>query len=195
MADFIQDWNSTPAPDDTLSERSEGSQAFEKKWLEACGDNPIPARDEINLRRFAPFAPRMALIEPDRQNRTLPIRLAGSGLYEVTGFDVTGRNYLDFVAEEIRENAYRDVITLLDHPCGLWQITPFQMNGMPPMPVEYTLLPISLEGGTTADLAVVLVTYRLDLYNKPIQFERIEHSKLWSWIDLGHGIAKKSRDN
>ena len=88
--------------------------------------NSLPREAGENLPRRSRFLPEeipnlldtMAIYElvpPD----CIHTRLHGSAINERFGHDMTGKNYLDFVAPERRQAAYRAFQTMVTHPCGM----------------------------------------------------------------------------
>lgn len=167
--------------------RSSQSVAFEEAWDEVRGDADIPDRANINLRRFAPFARWFAIIEPDPHSVALPFRLTGSGFREFFGHDLTGVDYLSLADPAIRAHAYECVMACLNAPCGLWQCTPATTAEGSRLLYEYTILPIS-KAGNHADLIGIFVNFETDPRSDLPGLSRIEHSTVWHWLDIGHGV-------
>ncbi len=167
--------------------RSEESIAFEEAWEGARAGADIPDRSGIDLKRFAKFARWLAIIEPDRHGLSLPLRLVGSGFFDFFKADLTGLDYLDLVDPAIKTLAYDSVIACLEQPCGLWQSTPAQIADGGTMPYEYTILPIS-KGMGKADHIVVYVNFELVPMAPRPMVDRVEHSEVWHWLDIGFGV-------
>jgi hypothetical protein len=176
----------TPNAASQAAVRSPDSLAFERIWTAAKGDRLVPSRDAIDLRTFAKFAHRMAIIEPNPSALLLPFRLVGSAFFDYFGFDLTGMDYLDFVDPAIKESAHACVMACLKRPCGLWQRTPAQIENGGPVQFEYTILPVAKDG-TNPDLIIVLVMRDRPSEGERPSVKRIEHSTVWQWIDLGFG--------
>ena len=169
--------------------RTSESLEFQDAWTSARGDAPCPSRQAIGLKSFARFAPLMAVIEVDVRSRSLPFRLCGSGFFDLLGFDLTGRDYLDLVDPAIKENAFDSVVACLDTPCGLWQSTPTQVDGGDTLHFELTIFPIS-KTGTGPDHILVFVTREKRRDAAVPTIERVHHSTVWQWIDLGFGLPE-----
>ena len=56
------------------------------------------------------------LVAPDY----IKIRLSGTNLHETYGQEITGRNYLDFVAPERRQKASEAIFLVCQHPAGMF---------------------------------------------------------------------------
>ncbi len=167
--------------------RSADSIAFEEGWELARDGRPVPLRGAIELKRFAPFARWFAVIEPNRETPALPFRLVGSGFFDFFGQDLTGLDYLSLTDPAISQLAYDCVIACLEQPCGLWQCTP-ATTAEGTLIYEYTILPIS-KGGAGADQIVVYVNFEKPDTGMPA-VDRLEHSTVWHWLDIGHGVPR-----
>lgn len=168
--------------------RTPDSVAFQEAWESAKGVAPFPRRDAIELRRFAPFASLMAIIEVDKRARALPFRLSGSGFFDLFGFDLTGMDYLDLVDPAIRDGAFESVLACLSQPCGLWQSTPTEIAGGAMASFELTIFPIS-KNGVAADHILVFVTREKRPDESVPVVQSVQHSTVWQWIDLGFGLS------
>ncbi|MFN4229009.1 PAS domain-containing protein [Parvibaculum sp.] len=171
--------------------RSPESTAFQQAWEASRGASSVPARSAIDLRRFAPFAPWFAIIEPDPAAVSLPFRLTGSGFRDFFGHDLTGVDYLTLADPAIRQHAYDCVMACLRQPCGLWQSTPATTAEGGSINYEYTILPISKSGGP-ADHIGIFVNFESKPFDELPGLSRIEHSTLWHWLDIGHGVPPAS---
>jgi len=168
--------------------RSADSVAFEEVWEASRDRIAVPLRSAIDLRRVAEFARWFAIIEPDLETPALPFRLVGSGFFEFFGHDLTGLDYLTLVDPAIRQLAYDSVVACLTQPCGLWQATPATTADRSSLICEYTILPIS-KGGSRADQIVVYVNFGKPDTGIPV-VDRVEHSTVWHWLDIGHGVPR-----
>lgn len=170
-----------------LAVRTPESVAFQEAWFRAKGEAAFPSRNAIELKSFTSFASLMAIIEVDKFSRSLPFRLCGTGFFDLLGFDLTGMDYLDLVDPEIKDGAYESVVACLSQPCGLWQSTPSEISGGQTILFELTIFPIS-KTGMDADHILVLVTREKNPDSAVPMIERIQHSTVWQWIDLGFGL-------
>lgn len=167
--------------------RSSDSIAFEEGWEAVRDGRAVPLRRAIDLKSIVNFARWFAIIEPARDAPALPFRLVGSGFFDFFGHDLTGVDYLSLADPAIRQLAYDCVIACLDTPCGLWQCTPAKTDGGVLL-YEYTILPISKAGGG-ADQIVIYVNFEKPGNGVP-SVDRLEHSEIWHWLDIGHGVPK-----
>ncbi|MFN4354068.1 PAS domain-containing protein [Parvibaculum sp.] len=171
--------------------RSPESIAFEEAWEAARRNGAVPARADLDLRLIAPFARWFAIIEPDPQRVALPFRLTGSGFREFFGHDLTGADYLSLADPAIRTYAYECVMACLGHPCGLWQRTPATAENGGRIDYEYTILPISKAGGAPDHIGI-FVNFEAKPSDDLPGVQRIEHSTVWHWLDIGAGVPPAS---
>jgi hypothetical protein len=184
---FSSQSNDGSGPTQAPVVRSALSIGFEEAWGEARGGAPVPDRSAIELKRFAKFARWFAIIEPDHETVSLPFRLVGSGFFDLFKTDLTGFDYLSLVDPAIKTLAHESVIACLKQPCGLWQVTPAQVAEGGTMAYEYTILPIS-KGKPQADHIVIYVNFEMGSYAPKPLVDRVEHSTVWHWLDIGFGV-------
>ncbi|MDX5367508.1 MAG: PAS domain-containing protein [Alphaproteobacteria bacterium] len=174
--------------------RSPESIAFEEAWEAVRQGDGVPRRADIDLRRFASFVRWFAIIEPDPNEVALPFRLTGSGFREFFGRDLTGIDYLSLADPAIRAYAYECVMACLRHPCGLWQCTPATAENGGRIDYEYTILPISKAGGAPDHIGI-FVNFEAKPTDDLPGVQRIEHSTVWHWLDIGAGVPPASIGN
>lgn len=99
---------------------TEQPSRFHAYWWtlrDGCGDR-VPDWTEMDPAAIKPALPFVLLHDLGTPDSSI-IRLAGTAMVDRYGFDPTGRNYLDFVSEDRRETAYRELIRTSTHPCGM----------------------------------------------------------------------------
>jgi len=169
--------------------RSTASFAFEYAVRALCRSGEVPLRSEIDLRHFHRFARWLVIAEVDAEARRIPMRLVGSGFFELFGRDLTDTDYLTLADPGIRENAMDSVIEMLRRPCGLWQVVPAATEGAPARALfEYTIFPIYDDRKKQGQLLV----YVNHAYNDATGFPaapRVQTAQAWTWLDLGVGVA------
>ncbi len=103
--------------------RSERCRAFSEYWWSLNREVPdgIPTRSMIDPSRIKPLLPYLLLHDLAEPGRSM-IRLVGTAITQRIGFDPTGRDYLELVNESRRQSAYRQLITIAEHPCGMRNI-------------------------------------------------------------------------
>lgn len=191
MTDMLSSGAVSGSTSGALSLRSRESIAFEEAWEAVRQDGQVPLRADIDLRRFAPFVRWFAIIEPDPNAVALPFRLTGSGFREFFGHDLTGVDYLTLADPAIRTYAHECVMACLRHPCGLWQRTPATTENGKRVDYEYTILPISKSGGAPDHIGI-FVNFDAKPSDDLPGLQRIEHSTVWHWLDIGEGVPPAS---
>ena len=127
--------------------RSSESQEFETFWRSLRGGALVPARQAFHPSKARQFLRDLVLMEaPSAVCATLRIRLTGRRVDETIGFDISGRDHLDFMAPEYHTSVLATARAIVERPCGLWQITPahllrgyalhFEVTGFPLAPDE-----------------------------------------------------------
>ncbi|MDZ4869842.1 MAG: diguanylate cyclase [Alphaproteobacteria bacterium] len=175
------------ASDAGAGQRSTASRSFEYAVRALCRSGEVPLRSEIDLRHFHRFARWMVIAEPDVATRTIPMRLVGSGFFELFGRDLTDTDYLSLAEPSVRANAFDSAVEMVRRPCGLWQVTPAAGEGRAPIAFEYTMFPIFDDRQQKGQLLV----YVNHGYNDATGFPhapRIQTAQAWSWLDLGVGV-------
>ena len=173
--------------DGAAAERSEESKRFEYAVRAICREGAMPLRSNIDLRQFHRFARWMIIAEPDAGQKTIPMRLVGSGFRDLFGRDLTGMDYLKLVDPAICNTAYDSAMAMIKLPCALWQLTPSALpNGQNAL-FEYTVFPMLHEKENKHQL-LILVNHQLaeggSLGGVPV-FKR---STNFQWLNLGEGV-------
>lgn len=85
--------------------------------LLAAGDGAIPAKNGLDLRRFASVLPSIVLSAVSKPDRCI-WRLAGEHMQQRIGLNPVRRNYYDFVPAERQGIAMHAMNMVIDVPCG-----------------------------------------------------------------------------
>jgi diguanylate cyclase len=172
----------------SVSQRSTASFAFEYAVRALCRSGEVALRSEIDLRHFHRFARWLVICEVDAEARRIPMRLVGSGFFELFGRDLTDTDYLSLAEPSVRGNALDSVVEMLRRPCGLWQVVPAVTDGAPSRAMfEYTIFPIYDDRKKQGQLLV----YVNHGYNDATGFPsgpRVQTAQAWTWLDLGAGV-------
>jgi len=169
-------------------ERSTASLSFEYAVRALCRSGEVALRSEIDLRHFHRFARWMVIAEPDPATRRIPMRLVGSGFYELFGRDLTDADYLTLADPAVQTNAFDSAVEMLRRPCGLWQLTPAATSGGRATAVfEYTVFPIYDDRQKKSQL-LVYVNHGFSETSGFPQAPLIQSADAWRWIDLGRGV-------
>jgi hypothetical protein len=86
-------------------------------WYEQRGSEPLPRRGQIDPARLQPILPFITISElVSRQ--IVRVRLAGTGMRDLLGFELTGRNYLDLTPPAQRRTRSWRIWSAACQPCG-----------------------------------------------------------------------------
>ncbi|MDF1734336.1 MAG: PAS domain-containing protein [Minwuia sp.] len=101
-----------------LDIRDSRSRAFAHYWSGLPRQGLVPARGDFDPCTQGPILSTYIiheLVSPD----FIRVHLAGTGVREQYGAEITGTNYLDFVEGWRRENASRSLFVMCEQPCGI----------------------------------------------------------------------------
>ena len=102
--------------------RSLSSLEFEAFWRCLPLQGLAPHRREFRPERATRFLKSLILVEaPADAAARLRLRLVGSAIHIRIQRDITGSDYLDFLAPAYHAGAVESGRTMLQQPCGLWQ--------------------------------------------------------------------------
>lgn len=168
--------------------RTETAAKLEQYWKKIRKENEkVPLRNAFKASsEIAPLLPFLAIVEVVAED--IVFRLAGTGLAEHQGIDITGKRYGDFAAPDQVMRAIARIKAVHDVPCGILSVHTEEYGRGVSSEVEVASLPLRGEG--QAGLMMVLAVTPIGrgfiskreapLFLKPAS--RIE------FIDLGNGI-------
>jgi diguanylate cyclase len=187
--------NATASPSaNKASERSLDSRNFEYAVRAVCRQGAMPLRSHIDLRQFHRFARFMIIAEPDVDQRTMPMRLVGSGFHDLVGRDVTGLDYMEFIAPELRDVSFDTLMRIIAMPCGLWQKSPVALPNGKSAVIELTTFPMFHERENRNQL-ICLARYQTgDSMTAASGQLSVQKAVSRGWIDLGKGVPGADRD-
>lgn len=139
--------------------------------------------------RIAEFLPKIAIAEVDPSNSRLEFKFLGADLLEYFDENPLGTDYLRMVADSTKARAMESALSIVNRPCGLWQLTPGLDATGDIAFLEYTIFPI-LQDDTGRNLLAVFV-YRSPMWPKvKLRLAEIEPARVWNWIDIGFGAPE-----
>jgi hypothetical protein len=100
---------------------TESSRDLATHWLDAARDQLVARRSDLDPSMMKATLPSVVIHEM-QDDGDFVIRLAGTSLRDIYGYDLTGRSYLDFVAPDRREQAGLRLRRFVSHPCGLFTV-------------------------------------------------------------------------
>ncbi|HCX67309.1 PAS domain-containing protein [Parvibaculum sp.] len=172
--------------------RSERSIAFVKAWATIPRKGFIPDKADFRPERLAAFLNDVYLVElhEDLENR-IRFRIAGEHIRNGLGFELKGRNYIDFVPDDHRAMSGMSMHRMFaPQPCGRWVRKCITRPGREQNIVELTQLPmmdrthgVKLVIGIAEGFAEALL--QSDCGSQGVLFENLESEH---FFDIGAGL-------
>lgn len=172
-----------------LRERSKSSLAVQEQWsrLRSEGELILP-RSAFDPKYFVEFLPFLVMAELDLTTKTMPIRLAGSAIRDLVGFELTGKNFLDFDSEPNKEPGWRHRVAYHDHPCGRYEVLDVRYSSRLCRECALTILPLL---GSRGERLIFVYVERIES-TMPHHDEGTatiaEPVKMAMHIDIGSGV-------
>lgn len=104
-----------------LSSAPDKVGAFVSAYRAAQEGRSIGRRDLLPMRALAPMLANITMTEYEDDD-TIIFRIAGENITDRLGFNPAGRNTLDLIAQEKREEAIALHNVILSHPCGSYVV-------------------------------------------------------------------------
>ena len=101
--------------------RSERSRLFASRYTDLTGRGDVPARSALLPETMPRILSSFVILEVEGPG-VVRFRLAGTREVDRYGFEVTGRNYIDFVPQARRKAAFAAFLTMDVHPCGMYAL-------------------------------------------------------------------------
>lgn len=144
------------AGEDTSRNLHPGNRSLFCHWESVRGEAAAPLRAQINLKQIADILPGLVILERSAEMQAYRCRLSGTGITELWGADMTGRDL-----REPAGNFERDVLARLFD--GVFAgLEPFSArlrlfpSGQEPVMAEMLGLPVIAQSGETQLLGAVL---------------------------------------
>ncbi|WP_299375987.1 PAS domain-containing protein [uncultured Kiloniella sp.] len=166
------------------------SQALLDHWLSLPREGVLPLRSSFLPEKVPQILPSLIIYEMVAED-FIRFRLAGTAVRERMGFDPTGENYLNYVADERKEKASQSFFAVIDQPCGMRVISNHGMSTGRKMFLEVLMLP--LKNDMSPNPIVLCQSNEI----KPIEEEQIpDNARVENitivrrdFIDIGAGIS------
>lgn len=177
----------TPPPP-AAATRTDRSRGFEAGWRALRSDGLVPSREDFRPAKVIPFLKDIVLIEVGTTPR-LSIRLVGTSVEARIQCSIAGRDYLEFLPEALRADAWRSSRQMVEHPCGLWQMSQLHYRRGVSHLIEMTMLPLRGIDGT--DIIVVhcnpiaVSGSQAQLHSHAM---RADPALTYQYIDIGAGV-------
>jgi hypothetical protein len=180
----------TSAPTPVL-ERTPLSREFEVFFRTLPKAGRIPLRSALRPERAMKFLRHLVLCEIQIGDRpAIRMRLIGSGVEENIQHNITGHDYLDYLASPYHAGALEAARHLITRPCGLWQVTPLHYQRGYGHNAEVTAFPLAPEADGVHVLAALIQMPGgpidgVATGKKPMVADT---ARTFNYIDLGAGI-------
>jgi hypothetical protein len=175
--------------------RSSESHEFEAFWRSIRGGALVPSRTDFHPSKARRFLRDIVLMEaPSAVCPTLRIRLTGQRFDETIGFDIAGRDHLEFMPQEFHAGVLATARAMVAKPCGLWQITPAHLVRGYALNLEITGFPLL---GTEQDRAFIITHVRATggvmSATMPVRNGlSLDTAVAYQLIDIGAGVPKQT---
>lgn len=170
--------------------RSAKSEAFETMWRGLRSGELVPSRADFRPSMAVRFLSEIVLLDvPRRGEPRLTVRLVGTAVEARLQTDIVGRNYLDYLPADHREAAWRSARLMLDHPCGLWQMSNLHYERGTSHLVEMTAFPLAVAAG--ADVLIVHSNMIVGVGREPQPGAlpmSVDTALTFKFIDVGAGL-------
>lgn len=174
-----------------IEQRNEASFAFEKQWAEMRKDGElVPPRASFDPLQFVDFLPTLVLVEIDLVSKKMPIKFAGSAVRDFVGFELTGRDFLEYDSNPDPELGWQHRVSYHDQPCGRFEVLDIKFNGQLYIECAMTVLPLA---GTNSERLVIAFVEPLDTQTSLIANESkliTETVKFGIYLDIGAGVPR-----
>lgn len=177
-------------PDTLSQQRTKDSLAFEAAWRALPKSASVPDRRDLSLHQFKKMLPDIALMdiisgEPTKSR----VCLVGERIRERVPFAIVGQDYFHYVPAHMRAMAERRLRTLVDHPCGLWQVLGIHYQRGIFKTLELTVFPLCHADGPP-QLMILAVYSRGQVCDVPTDLAMIslDRASATAFLDVGAGL-------
>jgi hypothetical protein len=171
--------------------RSQSSLAFEAFWRALPKDGCAPHRREFKPERATKFLKNLMLIEaPLNAAARLKLRLVGSAIQLRIQRDITGCDYLDFLAPAHHAGVVESCLAMLHRPCGLWQCMDVHYERGFAQALEVTAFPLLADPGGMALILALVEPLTALVTPEPATGRAmlVDTASRYVFIDVGAGL-------
>lgn len=166
---------------------TEAARKLEIYWKTIRNDAKIPLRSAFKIAsEIAPLLPYLVITEV--ADGDIVFRLAGTGLAEHQGIDITGKRYGDFAAPEQVARAIARTLAIHALPCGFRSVHTEEYGRGLSSDVEVAGFPLRGDGQAGPMMVLVVTPTGRGLTAKseiPLFFQPASHIE---FINVGNGI-------
>jgi hypothetical protein len=175
-------------PDTLAQQRTKKSLAFEAAWRALPKRGLVPDRRDLSLHRFKHFLPDVALIDilPGGRSR---IRIVGECIRERIPFPAVGQDYFQFLPVQLRAIAAQRLQTMIDRPCGCWQVLGIHYQHGLFKSLELTGFPLYREDGPPQIMALLVYSYgQASDIPSDLALVSLDRAIATAFLDIGAGL-------
>lgn len=170
----------------TTSARTDAGKKLEQYWKSIRSGDTIPVRSAFKVSSAtAPILPYLVILEV--LDGDLVFRLAGTGIAEHQGIDITGKRYGDFAAPVQVARAVARIAAFHALPCGFVSVHREEYGRGDASEVEVTGLPLRGEGGAGQMMVLTVTPIGRGLADKREAPLFMRPATWIDFIDLGAG--------
>ncbi len=165
-------------------------------WFNLKKTGLLPDRNAINPRNLRSILPQIIMLERDETGH-FTVRLSGTGITELWGFEPTGRRFLAQAAPQSRNKVRELLDAAAQHPCGVIIRSDDLYTDGRSLQSELSLFPVRMGTGQTTILfgALAVAEQEDQGWPQPIlatAFYRIENFR---FINIGGGTSPTPSDD
>jgi hypothetical protein len=171
-----------------------GNRVLLEQWENWRGEQDVPARGAMELKPIAEYLPWIAIVEPTGERQSYRCRLAGSGLTEMWGTNMTGADLRMPCASferDVMARLFDGALLRAEAFCARLRLLPV---GEEPMVAEMLGLPVRAASGEMQMLTSVMpYSCRRHASAKGLRNIQIAGTRLMSADAGGYFIKPKAR--
>jgi hypothetical protein len=170
-----------------------GNLDYAQAWLAWRGDRLLPRRADLDLCAIRLLLPTVMLFEVPKPDLML-VRVAGTGLREHFGFELTGRNYIQLAPPAQRATRQHRVWNSVRRPCGSRLVREHRLPGGKVTLAEVVSLPFDGDDPEAPRLLLSHVAPYSNRYepNAEPAVETFGIAGDFTFLDLGHGVPESA---
>jgi len=164
-------------------------------WLSLNSRSGLPFRRQIEPRRIPQVLPHLVIIDVKRLSGGAPelfVRLAGTGIRGLLGIEATGRDWLDIVPDDDREQLLARVKAALTQPAGYVERSSYKEPGNDLAKVETLALPMCEQEGLPPSLLLCACVANRTMDLRPL-FPSLPMPRSTArvhFLDVGYGLPR-----
>lgn len=165
-------------------------------WFNLKKTGLLPNRNAINPRNLRSILPQILMLERD-ETGLFKVRLSGTGITELWGFEPTGKRFLAQAAPQSRDKVRELLDIAAQHPCGIIiQSEDLYTDGRS-LQSELSLFPVKMGIDQTTILfgAVAVAEQEDQSWPQPILATAFYRMKAYRFINIGGGTPPTPADN